>query len=188
MGKQILFHMLRDDCEELIKFVQERDPVIIVPFDSQTSELHDVKLPCDYSESLCFWNQSLLQSLQYKYIPDSKRGPYYKFDSRLPILEFTRSIAIEWNGRQALLQGRIYSPFEGQRDDLHKLEKWYGTLVRWIRKNWIRNPVPLLGGYVAPAAFTAYEKGLTLMPMFIPPLTPQWISWNVAQDGLRNSL
>jgi hypothetical protein len=54
-------------------------------------------------------------------------------------------------------------------------EKWYETLVRWIRKNYGKNPASSTG-YVGPAAFEFYEKGGYLLPQFLPPKTKEWLT------------
>src|SRR5579863_4279232 len=64
-------------------------------------------------------------------------------------------------------------------------ERWYNGVARWIRKNFARNPIPLLGGYVGPAAYEFFKRGGLLLPMFRPPLTSQSLSWVEAQDQHR---
>ena len=71
MGRQVALHMLVEDCEALVSFLQERDPVIVVPYTSEFAELKEVPSPC-----FGIWNRSLLPSLQYDFIPNSKQGPY----------------------------------------------------------------------------------------------------------------
>ncbi len=187
MGRQIQLHMFPEDCIKLINFVQQHDPVVVIPFDSASPQITEVRVPCERVGVYCLWNQAVLPSLEYKHIARADRGAYFRVDSRLPVLEFIKSVQVKWNQKTALLQGRIYSPFECPEYQREKLQKWYGSLVRWIRKHWMRNPVPLLGGYVGPVAFDAYKQGITLLPMFEPPLTPQWLSWSTAQDSLRRA-
>ncbi len=186
MGKQIQFHILQHDCSELIAFAQQRDPVIVIPYTAESPLIREVQAPCEGDGWFCLWNQALLPAMEYKHILNSDHGPYYRVDDCLPVLEFTKSVEVEWNGKPALTQGRIYTPFECPEDQKAEFGRWYDGLVRWIRKNWMKNPVPLLGGYVGSAAFDAYKRGVTLLPMFTPPLTPQWLSWSTAQDSLRS--
>lgn len=105
-------------------------------------------------------------------------------DSALPVVEFSYPyLSLEpWNGRAVLTQGRIWASFERQDKDF---ERWYKAIVRWLRKNFVKNPLPLLGGYLGPAAYEWYKKGGLLLPNFRPPLTPQWLSWVEAQDQHR---
>jgi len=59
------------------------------------------------------------------------------------------------------------------------------AVARWIRKNFIRNPIPHLNGYVGPAAYEFFKTGGLLLPIFRPPLTNQWLSWMEAEDQHR---
>lgn len=187
MGRQVQLHMFEDDCKELFAFVRKHDPVIVIPCDSNSAELRELHDPCRETGTLCLWNQALLPLVQYRHVPESRRGSYYRIDSALPVIEFTPGGQVEWNDRHALLQGRLYSPFEVAAREREPFTSWFDALIRWIRAHWTKNPVPLLGGYVGPRAFQAYKEGTTLLPMFQPPLTAEWLSWTTAQDGLRQS-
>jgi hypothetical protein len=167
MGKQILFHMLSPDCEQFIQFVRERDPVVIVEKDSVV----EVADPCNPGRVLSFWNPKLLSSLERKYIPESTNGPYYRVDSSLPILEFFLPRQQEWDRVPALTQGRVYASFDEPSEGL---QSWFEAIARWIRKNFVKNPVPSLGGYIGRAALKWYEDGGLLLPMIRPPVTDQW--------------
>jgi hypothetical protein len=87
-----------------------------------------------------------------------------------------------WNGQRALMAGRLWASFD---DGNLELERWYNAVVRWIRKRFLRNPIPLLEGYIGPAAFAWYQKGGFLLPAFRPPLTPEWLAWAEAQNQHR---
>lgn len=175
--------MLQGDCHEFLQFVRGRDPVIVIHWTSKSEELEEVTNACANAGWYCLWNQHLLASLTRKYIRDSDRGPYYRVDSGLPVIEFSYTPNPElWNGRPALVQGRVWAGFETQNK---QFERWYAAVVRWLRANFMRNPVPLLGGYLGPGAYDWYRKGGLLLPGFQPPLTAQWISWAAAQDAHR---
>jgi hypothetical protein len=183
MGRQTQFHMLADDCKQFLRFVQERDPVIVVRRSSQLAGIEEVHEPWQRGGGYCLWNQALLPSLERKYITESDHGPYYRVDSALPVIEFSYPLPIQepWNGKPALTQGRVWAGFEHENRDF---ERWYNAVVRWIRKNFTRNPVPL-DGYVGSAAYDWYKKGGVFLPMLRPPITPQWLSWVEAQDQHR---
>jgi len=72
----------------------------------------------------------------------------------------------------ALAQGRIYGVFDSKPVEF---EKWYERITRYIRKNWRRNPVSWLGGYVGPAASEWCDSGGLLLPTYVPPVTNDWI-------------
>ena len=187
MGKQTELHLLASDCRQLLQFVQERDPVVTILWNSRLSEIEEVLNPCSKGGTYCLWNQSLLPSLKRNYIAKSDHGAYYRVDSALPVIEFSYPSAEPetWNDRSGLTQGRIWAGFEQEN---RKFERWYDALVRWIRKTFVKNPVPLLSGYVGPCAFEWYRRGGLLLPMVRPPVSPQWLSWAAAQDEHRTTL
>jgi len=184
VGRQTQLHLFAQDCKQLLHFIQERDPVVVTDWTSQSMEIAEVQHPCEKGGWYCLWNQALLPSLQRKFIPESKRGAYYRVDSAFPVIEFSYPPPVQevWNTRVAHTQGRVWAGFETENKDF---ERWYNAVVRWIRKNFIKNPVPHLGGYVGPAAYDWFKKGGLLLPMFRPPLTHQWLSWAEAQDQHR---
>lgn len=174
---------MASDCSDFLQFIQNRDPVIVIQWTSGSSEIKEVKNACAEGGWYCLWNQHLLPSLQREYIKDSDRGPYYRVDSALPVIEFSYTpIQQLWNARPALRQGRVWAGFERKNK---QFEHWYGAVVRWIRHKFVKNPVPLLGGYLGPAAYDWYLKGGLLLPSFQPPVTAEWISWAAAQDAHR---
>jgi hypothetical protein len=183
MGRQTGFHMLEEDCRLFLKFVQERDPVMVVLRDSLSPEIQVIRDPSTRPGLYCLWNQALLPSFQPKFVPRSAGAPFYTIDSGLPVVEFSYRFAgpERWNGRPALTQGRVWASFETTNKEF---ERWYNAIVRWIRKNFVKNPVPF-GGFVGPSAYEWYKNGGILLPGFLPPLTTQWLSWLEAQDQHR---
>lgn len=173
--------MLREDVKAFLDFVQGRDPVIVTLRDGDSAEIKAVPDPASETRTMTLWNQALLSSLERKHVVVPGRD-YYGVDYSLPTLEFSPPRRCEWNGRDALLPGRIYGFFDTR---IASYEKWYNSLARWIRKNFVKNPLPLIG-YVGPAAYDWYKKGGVLLPMMLlPPVTPQWLSWVEAQDQHR---
>jgi hypothetical protein len=65
-------------------------------------------------------------------------GKYFNIDFSAPVIEFTYESPVleSWNGQPALTQGRIWASFETENQ---AFEKWYDAVVRWIRKNFIRD-------------------------------------------------
>jgi hypothetical protein len=184
VGRQVQLHALPEDCEQLLHFIHGRDPVLVTDWTSESMMVAAVQHPCQRGGWYCLWNQALLPHLTRTFIPESKRGAYYRVDSALPVIEFSYPSPVQepWNGRAAQTQGRIWAGFETEN---RHFERWYNALARWIRKNFVKNPVPLLGGYVGRAAYDWYQKGGLLLPMFRPPPTPEWLSWAEAQDQHR---
>lgn len=173
--------MLAADLRAFLSFVQERDPVIVALRSSESPEISQVAEPSLETQVMTLWNQDILGSLERKIVNTAGRV-YYSVDLSELTLEFSPSRQCKWNGRDALLPGRIYGLFETTSP---KLEKWYRSLRRWIQKNFIKSSLPLIG-YLGPAAFEWYKKGGLLLPNMVPPpVTPVWVSWVEAQDQHR---
>lgn len=180
MGRQTQIHLLEEDCKRFLDFVHGHDPVAVVHRDSKTPDIERVENAWEHGDTYCLWNQALLPDLERKHVTGNK--PYYRVDSAL-VIEFSYPQPAQetWNGRPALTQGRVWAGFEQENK---KFEAWYNAVVRWIRKEFVRNPLPL-DGYVGPAAFEWYRNGGILLPMVRPPVTAQWLSWVEAQDQHR---
>jgi hypothetical protein len=173
MGRQIIFHMLPEDRSNFLGFVQQRDRVVVTGFTSNTADVQpiDFEEPQRRRDWLCLWNLDLLPSLERRHVPVSDIGPYYRVDDSLPILEFSTSIQVQWDQRPALVQGRLYG---NAYQDHSPLKTWYEALARWLRKNFVKNPIGWMSGYVGPAAYQWYERGGLLLPTYNPPLTEEW--------------
>ena len=119
---------------------------------------------------------------------DAATGKYFNMDFSAPVIEFTyESPVVEsWNGQPALTQGRIWASFETENK---AFEKWYNAVVRWIRKNFIRD---LAVGHdrdsFGPAAYEWFRTGGLLLPNFRPPLTDAWLAWASVQNQHRADL
>jgi hypothetical protein len=179
MGRQIHFHMLPEDQNAFLRMVKENDPVAVVNgLDPETPNVHPLEeIATDRLQVLMLWNRRLLSDLRRE--PLGKNARYYKYhidNSRLPLLELSTCPKTEWEGRPALIQGRLYGDFYPSLNKPPEFERWYEKLVRWIRKNYKRNPAQILGGYVGPAAYAFYENGGYLLPSFKPPRTEVWLS------------
>lgn len=181
MSRQIQFHALQSDVRQFLDFVQGRDPVIVILRSSDSPDIKTVVDPSVETHIMTLWNQHLLSSLKREQIVYPGRE-YFGINASLPTLEFSPSEYCQWNGRPALLQGRLYGFFDKPSIDY---EKWYNALARWIRKNFTKIPIPLPSGYIGPAAFDWFRKGGLLMPSLVPPVTKTWLSWVEAQDQHR---
>lgn len=173
MGRQIYFHMLPEDRDAFLEFVQRREPVIVTERSGRSAQIQPVKhLDPKRIHFLCLWHRGFLPELKREFIPESDEGPYYRIDDfKLPVLEFSTSLRTVWEGKPALGQGRLYGSFE---DKPAEFEEWYEALVRWIRKNFRRSPA--FGGCAGPAAYEFYKKGGYLLPFFRPPKTKEWLA------------
>jgi hypothetical protein len=175
--------MLEEDCREFVAFIQKRDPVIVVDRSSKSKEIEEEQRPWERGKTYCLWNQALLPRLQRKFVRVEPERASYGVDNSLPVIEFwyPQPVQEPWNGRPALTQGRVWARFENPTKEF---ESWYNAVVRWIRKNFVRDAV-LLDGYIGPAAYKWYKNGGLLLPHLRPPVTSQWLSWVEAQDQHR---
>ena len=105
MGRQILFHMMSEDCHGFLEFVRKENSICITERDSQSPKIFAASKPCNLGQVLILWNRNILPLRQRKYIPESTKGPYYRVDDSLPVLEFFLPAPDEWDGRPALTQG-----------------------------------------------------------------------------------
>jgi len=180
MGRQVLFHILSEDCQEFLTHIQGHAPVVVIERDGKSSKVQPVDNPCRPGQTLCLWNRNLLPILSRKFIPKSTKGAYYRVESSLPVVEFSFPREADWEGSPSLAQGRIYASFEEPNEDLRR---WFDSLTRWIRQNFAKNPLSYLGGYVGPAALKWYQEGGILLPFVRPLPSPYWISFVKAQHG-----
>jgi len=161
--------MLPEDRNGFLLFAQENDSVVVTLRDADSPEVRPLT-DLGENKTLSLWNCRLLPHLERKWISDPG---YYRIDeSKTPTLEFTPSFAATWEGSPALGQGRLYGVFDAKP---RAFEKWYETLVRWIRKNYKKSPTSM-GGYVGPAAYEFYNKGGYFLPQFLPPKTEVWLA------------
>jgi hypothetical protein len=174
MGRQIHFYMLPGDRDAFIRFVQKDELVAVISEGSDSPivrplEQGDVR---DH-KNVYFWNRRFLPRFQRKWIPGPRYYTVNELD--LPVLEFIGSTLTTWEDRPALVQGRLYGIFDAYLAKPPEFEKWYERLVRWIRRNYRRNPTSM-GGYVGPAALELFENGAYLLPQFLPPRTDVWLT------------
>jgi len=170
MGRQIQIHMLADDVSEFLAIVRSKQPVICTPRDSNVAEVSDSRQPSRKTHTWCLWNQAILPELRRELVTVAVK-PYYRIDSAQPVIEWWIGQEAEWDGRPALLQGRLYATFENPHDGFRL---WFDSLVRWIRKNYKKNPVEWMGGYIGRGASQWHRQGGLLLPHFAPPITDEW--------------
>jgi hypothetical protein len=169
--------MLPADAIEFLAYARTKAPVVCTVWNSESEEI----VGCDVTRSgqpLCLWNRDILPTLSRNCI-NRTANPYYRIDTSLPVVELDVPNECEWDGLPALSQGRIYASFDVQSEPLRK---WFDTLVRWIRKTFVKNPVPWQSGYVGPHANEWHRRGGLLLPTYEPPLTDEW------KDRLRSQL
>ncbi|HKE82860.1 MAG TPA: hypothetical protein VKB50_03865 [Vicinamibacterales bacterium] len=175
MGRQVLFHALGEDCQSLFSFINTDDRVTVVAQDSPATELTSLPTPCTESQVLILWKESLGTELK-RTLVSLPLTAYYRVRSEVG-LELNPSRASEWDGRPALVQGRLYVSGDQPNDTLGR---WYDHIARWIRSRWTYSKLPPVG-YIAPHALEWHRKGGLLLPTTTPPVTPAWTSYFARQ-------
>ena len=121
---------------------------------SELAEIQEVSCPWERGGHYCLWNHAILPALTRK-----ATGKYFNIDFSAPVIQFTYESPVleSWNGQPALTQGRIWASFETENI---AFDKWYNAVVRWIRKNFIRD---LAVGHdrdsIGPAAYEWFRTG-----------------------------
>jgi hypothetical protein len=147
------------------------------------ADIEDIREPWVQRSKYCLWNQSVLHKLQRR-----ATGQYFNVDFTSPVIEFNyeSQLAEAWDGQAAFLQGRIWASFETENKGF---ERWYSVVVRWIRKNFVRDPgVGFDIGFVGPVAYEWFKSGGLLLPGFRPPVIEVWRGWVDVQNQHRASL
>ncbi|MGH9495596.1 MAG: hypothetical protein ACRD3B_11405 [Candidatus Sulfotelmatobacter sp.] len=175
--------MLAEDCREFLQFVHQRDPVLVIEKISKTEIIQEVEQPWERGEHYYLWNQAVLPTLTRELVQlEQDASSVYGIDYTLQLIEFWYASPVPepWNDRPALTQGRVWASFHNPTAEF---EAWYNAIVRWIRKNFVRDTVA--GDYIGPAAYEWFKDGGLLLPHFRPPVTSSWLSWVEAQDQHR---
>ena len=176
--------MFPEDCRRFVQFLQERDPVIVTQWYSlESAEIEEVTEPWECGGHYCLWNRAILPELKRR-----AGEKHFSIDSSALVIEFSYEsrLAEPWNGQPALCQGRIWASFETYDKPF---ESWYNATVRWIRKNFIRDPeVGHDRDFIGPAAYEWFKAGGLLLPGFRPPITDDWLAWVSVQNQHRADL
>src|SRR5262245_4684855 len=136
MGRQVQFHALPEDCDELLSFIGGRQRVTVVVQDNAETDLTVTSNPCREQVTLVLWKDSLGTELKRTLVPRHGR-PYFRVRSGTG-LELSHSILTEWNSHSGLTQGRVYVSTDEPNESL---VRWYDGIARWIRRRWTRCPV-----------------------------------------------
>lgn len=188
MGRQIAIHMLPDDVRAFVDFIRKQAPVIVTLRDADSPKIEPVPDPASETRIMTLWNTALLSSFERTHvvvIPG--KHEYYLAEDTLPILEFVPSRRCEWNGRRALVEGRLYTGFDADKGK--EFEKWYQSIFGWLKTHFRKNPGPLGPSCVGPAAFQFYLDGGILVPMppETMPVNDTWLAFVQTQDDFRES-
>jgi len=175
MGRQILFHALGEDCQSLFAFINTDDRVTVVAQDAPDSELTNLSSPCTQSQPLILWKESLGTELK-RTMESLPMTVFYRVRPGIG-LELNPCKMSEWDGRPALVQGRLYVHTDQPND---VIARWYELVAWWIRGRWTYSKLPPVG-YIGPHALEWNRKGGLLLPTTTPPVTPAWTSYFARQ-------
>ncbi len=176
MGRQTQLHIFPRDVNDLLIAMHAKEPLQLALERGNTATPEPLAFAPDSAmgHDLVLWSERLAPGLQRDYIANAN-PPYYLVDEQTEaVFELSLSKLTTWEGRPALVQGRIYGVFEGKPAEFTKL---YERIVRYIRRHWRKNPADSLriAGYVGPAAYEWFEQGGLLLPNYVPPVRPDWI-------------
>jgi hypothetical protein len=162
--------MLPEDARAFLDFALSDGTTEIILRSSIDQDIRRVLNPLEETRTMTLWNRPILPNLRRQRVVTGTEE-YFRIDDLLPTLEYSPCKLTQWNGTPGLLQGRIYGfSFGTNRDYQH----WFYSLSSWIRRNFVKNPVQGLRGYVGPATMNWFRQGGLLLPMFLPPITKEW--------------
>lgn len=179
MGRQTTFHILPEDAGEFLAFARAKASVVCTAWYSDRSEVSE-EYGAEGVEIYCLWNQELLPELRRSPIPGEAKNRY-GVDFGLPVVQFCSPAVTMWSGRPALRKGRVWADC-GAEDEA--FWRWYGSLVRWIRRNCEKSPVAWLGSYAGHAAANWHRGGGLFLPIYDPPVTAEWTAKLAEQHPL----
>jgi hypothetical protein len=174
MGRQIHVYMMPDDREAFLRFVQKNDLVAVISEGSDSLIVRPLEVrDFHVHKNVYLWNRRFLPSFKRKWMPGPRYYGASVFD--LPLLQLTGSTFTTWEDKPAIVQGRLYGVFDPDLEKPPGFEKWYESIVRWVRKNYRKNPTTM-GGYLGSNANQLFEEGGYLLPQFLPPRTDVWLA------------
>lgn len=172
MGRQINFYMAELDEQAFLQHLHADPAVVIIPSISRQQEVLPLSvLPAKSSPGwfmVWLWNGGISPSPHMHYIPQQH---YYTVDRQASeVIEFQRSSLEE----DCLVRGRLWmepvlsaaesSGGHGRKRNAFLL--WYLGLVKWIKRNAIRDEV---GDYLLPGASAFAAQGGRLCQMLLAP-------------------
>ena len=172
MGRQIQIHLFETDSNDFVHYLRETEQVQIIAREGTSAEVEPIPSPESSKDIMILWRKDLLPTLRRE--PNNYRPGSFTVDIGLPVLEFSPSREADCFGYPTLLQGRIYGFFENPSE---KLLAFYERIAGWIRRNFERNPVDTLQGYIGPNALKWFKGGGVLLPMVAPTTDESFSSW-----------
>lgn len=174
--------MIGSDVRQMVQFVWAKCDLVIAPRYHDTPEISQVADPA-LEESMTLWNRDLVPCLERQRIRLDDGGERFHIDGQNQVIELNNSRKTVWNGRAALLQGRIYGMEFGNRTEY---TRWFASVQRWVRKSFRQNPCG--AGFIGPEAWRFFVEGGVLLPFFNPPITASWAEEIRKQDAIRRDL
>jgi hypothetical protein len=153
MGRQTAFHMLPEDASEFLAHARTRAPISPILWNSDSELIAECNVR-NCVRPICLWDHDILPTLQRKYVTSAAK-PYYRVDASLPGIELCVPPVTEWDGVPALIQGRIWGSFEVESKPFRK---WFDSLVRFIHKTFVKNPVDWESGWVGRHAYEWHRR------------------------------
>ena len=174
MGRQIQIHATPADINNLVIGLRDSDVEMALQRGNTATPERLAFIPDNLSgHTFVLWSERFAPGLQRDFVAGAQPPYYVIHESDESVLQLTLPALTTWEGRSALMQGRIYGVFEGKAV---AFAKWYERIVGYVRRHWRKNPVGWMNGYVGPAASEWFEQGGLLLPDYLPPVRGDWIA------------
>ncbi|MBI2449538.1 hypothetical protein HYV49_04550 [Candidatus Pacearchaeota archaeon] len=137
MGRQIAIFWSEEKEREFINFLFiDENIVLIYPWSKGRSMIILKELPPKgpYNWSFCIWNKKFSFKPEFTEIKREYRKDGYNYvfhSSGKPVIEFTRSK----DNQEGRLYWDKYFTHSKLDYDIEEFEKWYNSIIKWIKKN-----------------------------------------------------
>ncbi len=145
MGRQVMFHMTREDEDRFLDFVRSTGNVLVLPDTSQAPEFQPLAHLPEYFSGKSWgkawlFNRDVSKRLLTRYVPEQE---HHVIEHASSAVELLRSHP-KYETKDTLQWGRIWADF-WYLDSQNMFQKkelafvqWYDSLAKWIRKKFVR--------------------------------------------------
>jgi hypothetical protein len=151
MGRQIAVALSEEAEDAFLKFLRQTAEIqLILPFAETKDALFvdQVEPRGSHHWSHYIWNKTFPWQPEFAQtrsdLPPDRRGRYYVSNkSAAPILEYSRHNFDVPASRGRIYWSKYFSAPDGPAYDVDSFERWYESVVRWLRKHQrVKGPGP----------------------------------------------